>query len=576
MKLLESYLIAFALMNACGRRTTDVFTVFFFVIAYLLLKKVPPIQQKRDSLIAATCAGIFTVLYVGGNKEALSGGLTNKLFLLFYFGCTIVGLFALFYRCVVWVLIGSNNVRIFEERKEFSFKMLFGFSGILFICMIPFLLSNYPAVMTPDSLSQYRQVAGMEGYNDHHPWLHTMIIKLFYEVGHILSSNEYFAIACYTVVQMVVVAFSVGYVWSTLYELGLKKEFCVAGVVLFAAYPYNLIYGVTIWKDILFTMAVLVLTITLFRLYLQIRTADEIVVRDIVLYTISGFMMCMLRHNGLYAFFAACPFLLWFFRKKWKILVPVTILIVAACFVIKGPVMNAVGVEPGKLAYKLCVPLQQVGRVIADDCELTEEEVEKIEKINVISYVRENYQRHGADPMFAWVIYGNQEYLQEHIDEYFDLWVSLGLRYPDKYLQSFIDLTMGYWYPMDPEQIVYFGITENDNGLITQPILKGPVIVKIHEVLTKLFTIFPVYGIGYSMGAVFWLLILLLAVAVNKRNYGMCIASIPLLFLTMTLFIAVPLVADIRYGYPLLVTIPCVAAFAFLNVREEKNEELYE
>jgi len=576
MRLLESYLITFALMNACGRRTTDIFTVVFFLTAYMLLKKMPGIQLKKDSIIAVACAGIFTLCYVLGNKESLSGGLTNKLFLLFYLGCTIVGLFFLFYRCVLLVLTNSTKVKIFEETKTFSFKLFFLFSGMLFLCMVPFFLTNYPAVMTPDSLNQYRQAAGIEGYSNHHPWLHTMIFNLFYELGFMISGNEYFAIACYTLVQMLSVAFVVGYVWAALYELGLKRKYCIAGVALFAIYPYNLIYAVTVWKDVLFTMSVLMLTLTLFRLYLQINSNEKWKIRDIILYAVGAFFMCMLRHNGFYAFFASVPFLLWFMRKKWKQMVPVTVLVLAACFVIKGPVMDAVGVEPGKLAFKLCIPLQQIGRVIADDCELTAEEISTLEKINVVSYVKENYQRGGADPMFAWVIYGDSEYLQDNLGEYLELWVSLGMKYPGKYVQAFIDLTKGYWYPMDPEQVLYFGITENENGLVSQAVLNGPVVVKIHELLTKLYTIFPIYGIMYSMGAMFWLFVLLLAVAGRNRNHGVWIAGIPLIFLTLTLFIAVPLVADIRYGYPLLVAIPSITAMAFRNIQEDKNEELHE
>lgn len=571
MRLLEGYLIAFALMNACSRRTTDVLTVLFFVAAYVLLKKIPQVQLKKDRIIAAICAGVFTLCYVLGNKEALSGGLTNKLFLLFYMGCTISGLFCLFYRIVLWILINSTRVKIFEEKRAYPIKMFLVFSGIIFLCMVPFLLTNYPAVMTPDSLSQYRQAAGLEGYSDHHPWLHTMMINLFYEIGYAISGNTYFAIACYTIIQMILVAVSVSYVWCTLYEIGLKKKYCITGAVLFIIYPYNLIYGVTIWKDILFTMSVLVLTVTLFRMHCRLNEEDGIKVRDWILYTVCGFFMCMLRHNGFYAFLVFVPFMIWFFRKKWKYLIPLTVLVLAACFVIKGPVMAAADVEPGKLAFKLCLPLQQIGRVIADDCELTEEEITAIEKVNVISYVKENYQRGGADPMFAWVIYGNQEYLEDNMGEYLELWISLGLKYPGKYIQAFIDLTKGYWYPMDPEQVVYFGITENENGLTSQAVLKGPIVIKIHELLTKLYTIFPIYGIMYSMGAVLWLLILLIAIAVRNGNHSMWIAGIPLVLLTLTLFIAVPLVADIRYGYPLLVAIPSIAAFTF-RTKESTTE----
>lgn len=575
MILLESYFIAFAMMNACGIRTTDVFTFIFFLVACFILKKLPPVQSKKDSIIATVCAGIFTLCYVLGNKEALAGGLTNRLFLVFYYGCTVVGLFCLFYRCVAWILVRSVKIRLFEEAKKFSYRQFFLISGMLFLCMIPLWLSNYPAIMTPDSLSQYRQAVGINGYSDHHPWLHTMIFKLFYDIGYLISGSKYIAISCYTVAQMSLVSISIGYVWSTLYELGLKRKYCITGVVIFAVYPYNLIYAVTIWKDILFSMSVLILVITLFRMHLEVRNNRNIVRRDLVLYVVSGFFMCMLRHNGFYAFLATWPFALWFMRKKWRQMVPGTLIILAFCFVVKGPVMSAVAVEPGQLAYKLCVPLQQIGRVIADDCDLTEGEVELIEKINIISYVRENYQKHGADPMFAWVTYGNQEYLRDNIVEYLKLWISLGIKYPGEYADAFIDLTKGYWYPMDPGQVVNFGITENKD-LEAQPILKGSIVIKMHEILTKLYTIFPIYGILYSMGAVWWLFILLMVIAYRNGNYSACIAGIPILFLVMTLLLAVPLVADVRYGYPLLLVLPSIATMAFMNTKEDNDEKLYE
>jgi len=575
MKFLESYLITFALMNACGRKTTDIFSILFFSVTYGLIKKMPEERAKKDRVIAMACSGIFTVFYVLGNKENLSGGLTNRAFLAFYMGCTIVGLLCLFYRSVLFILINSIKINLFEEKKRFSVKLFLAFAGLVFLCMIPFLLTNFPAVMTPDSLSQYRQVTGLERYNDHHPWMHTLIFNLFYEMGFAVSGDTYIAIACYTIVQMLLVAICISYVWTTLYEMGLKKIYCVTGVLLFVIYPYNLIYGVTIWKDILFSMSVLVLTLTLFRIHLQIRLDEKVCNRDWVLYFLCGFFMCMLRHNGFYAFLVAGPVLIYFMRKKWKIVFPLTVLIVVMCFIIKGPVMTVADVEPGKFAYKLCIPLQQIGRVIADGCELTEEEIQKIENINEIYYVRENYQKHGADPMFAWVIYGNQDYLQEHIKEYFELWISVGLRYPDKYLQAFIDQTKGYWYPMDPGQTVYFGITENANGLVSQPILKGPIVIKFHELLMKAYEIFPIYGIMYSMGAVLWFFIILLAVAFRNGNYSTWIAGSPVLLLAMTLLIAVPLVADIRYGYPLLITLPTIAAITFYNKQENTNEEIY-
>lgn len=570
-RILESYLIAFALMNACGRRTTDLFTVLFFVTAYGLLGKKAVVREKKDCVISGALACILTAFYVLGNYEALSGGLSNKLFLLFYLGCTITGLLVLFYEGVLAVLINSTRICLFEEKKAFPLKGFIADSAVIFLCMVPFLLTNFPGVMTPDSLAQYRQAAGISAYNDHHPWMHTLLIELFYKIGYAVTGDVYLGIAFYTVAQMLLVSLSVSYVWSALYEMGLKRGYSIIGAALFVICPYNLIYGVTMWKDILFSMAVMVLVVTLFRMYCLIKEGipAKRMLRDWVLYVVCGFFMCMLRHNGFYAFLVMMFLLAVVFRSQWKIFVPVTAAVVVLCFVIKGPVMNAAEVEPGKYAYKVCMPLQQIARVITDGCELTEEETALLEKINTIDYIPENYQRGGADPMFAWVIYGDQQYLVEHQTEYLKLWISIGLRYPGKYIEAFLDQTKGYWYPMDPEQVVYFGITENENGLVSQPVLKGPAVIKFHELLTKLYTIFPLFGILYSMGGMFWIFLLLMAIAVRNRNDGAWIAGIPVLLLTLTLFIAVPLVADIRYGYPLLITVPLVAAFTFYKPKVE-------
>lgn len=562
-KIIESYLIAFALMNVCGKETTDIFTLLFFGLAFWMLGRRAKAESKKDVVISAIVSGLFTLLYVMGTWQTLTGGLTNKLFLVFYFGCTIAGMFSLFYEVVLFVLVNSTKVTLFEEKRAFPVKGLWITVGILFLCMIPFLLINFPAVMTPDSLSQYRQIIGTQHYSDHHPWAHTMVFGFFYNIGFLITGDTYLAIAFYTVAQMILVSLSIAYVWAALYEMGLKKGYCAAGLILFVICPYNLVYSVTIWKDILFSVSILVLTVTLFRLYEQLKEGQKGSIRDWILYGISALAMCMLRHNGLYGFAVAVVILFIMFRKKILILLWITIGVFCACFIIKGPVMDMAEVTPGQFVYKLCIPLQQVCRVVAQELPMAEEEIALIEKINDISYVVENYEGGCADYMTSWVEAGDQDYLIAHKGEYLKLWIDLGLRYPGEYVQAFIDQTKGYWYPMAPQQTVFWGITQHETGLVSQAVLEGPVIVKICEILTKLYTIFPLYGILYSMGAMFWLLILCGAVAIRNKRYSVVSMCQPVFWVTVTLFLATPLVADLRYNYPLMIAIPCILVAVF-------------
>lgn len=562
-KIIESYLIAFALMNVCGMETTDVFPLLFFGLAFYFLNKKDETKSGKDWLIAGILSVLFTLFYSMGSWQDLTGGLTNKLFLAFYLGCTIAGLALLFYEVILFILINSTKIVLFEEKKGFPFKGFGMAAGILFVCMIPFLLINFPAVMTPDSLSQYRQVIGTQHYSDHHPWAHTMLFSFFYHIGYAITKDTYLSIAFYTVAQMLLVSFSVAYVWAVLYEMGLKKKYCMAGILVFIICPYNLVYSVTIWKDILFSVAVMLLCVTLFRLYEEMRDGQNGRIRDWIVYGISAFSMCMLRHNGLYGFLASVVILMILFWKKWRILVPVSVGVLCACFIIKGPIMDAMEVTPGQFVYKLCIPLQQVCRIVAKELPMEEEEMELIAKIGDVSYVKENYNGACADPMTAWVESGDQEYLIAHKADYLKLWIRLGLRYPEEYGQAFIEQTKGYWYPMDPQQTVFWGITQHETGLVSQPVLKGNAVLKFCEILTKWYTIFPIYGILYSMGAMFWLLLLCGGIAVRNRNLSVVGMCQPVFWITVTLFLATPLVADLRYNYPLMITMPCILVAAF-------------
>lgn len=52
--------------------------------------------------------------------------------------------------------------------------------------------------MTPDSINQFEQVLGVIPYSNHHPFVHTMLIKLLYQIGLFFASDMVVAISFYT------------------------------------------------------------------------------------------------------------------------------------------------------------------------------------------------------------------------------------------------------------------------------------------------------------------------------------------------------------------------------------------
>ena len=234
----------------------------------------------------------------------------------------------------------------------------------------------------------------------------------------------------------------------------------------------------------------------------------------------------------------------------------ITLATLLSVVLVRGPVQRANNVEAGDFAHNIPIPLQQVGRVVYDRCKLTDKEWESIKKINTVEFIWEEYTPGGADPMMQWVVFGDSEYLINHKSEYISLWLRLGLKHPEEYLRAYIDQTKGYYTTMAPEQTEYYGILSNSDGLEPKPVLGAGIRIKINEICEKLHGILPVYGILYSMGACFMLLILGMALCGLQDKKVKILTYLPVLTTVFTLLIATPLCADLRYAYPLMLCMP--------------------
>ena len=185
-----------------------------------------------------------------------------------------------------------------------------------------------------------------------------------------------------------------------------------------------------------------------------------------------------------------------------------------------------------------------------------QEQIDLLDRTVDYDSIAAYYQPELSDPVKALIQYGDPEYLDAHKGEYLKLWLRLGLRYPADYWNAFVDQTHGYWYPGNPGLTVNESISPNDLGLSGQSVLAGTPAWKIAEILNKLYTIFPLYGLLYSIGFFTWAAVFWCAnCALNGRKRN-CLLFVPFFALILTLCLATPVAADLRYGYPLILSMP--------------------
>ena len=584
----ESFFATWAIMRIGNLHSMNIIAFLFFLlcaICFSAMEKELTLQasdnKKTQKITAVILSGIFTVFYLSDTSKSLVSDLNNKLFQTAILFSVALGLYIILYKTVRYLICKLNSFKLKDSPNSQKIIPRLPIASFIFIvlCRIPWLLYSYPGIMTPDSINQFKQVIGMAPFSNHHPWLHTLTISLFYHIGSIFTSDINDAFLCFTIFQICFMAFAVSYLIWVISKYTKSLPLLCGIIAFYALMPYHNVMAICIWKDIMFSGTLLLFCTSLF--YLIKEGIKKQNIFSIILYFISGFLMCLYRSNGWYAFVITLPFLLIAFRKTWKIMLPFHIALLALVLWVKGPVMDHYEVTQPDFVESVSIPLQQVGRVIATGQELTQEQEELIKKIIKIEYVPELYTEYISDNMKELVRTYHPEYFISHKKEYLKLWIELGFKYPDIYFDAYVAQTKGYYSPSAIYSVAEVdGVIDNETGLYREYLLRGRLIVKIREILIKLQDIIPLYGALWSMGSLFWGTLLFLALSLGKNTsftlkepmnfLDFITIWMPNIAIIGTLLIATPVAIEFRYAYNLAYCIPLYFALMLLPKEEIK------
>ena len=165
--------------------------------------------------------------------------------------------------------------------------------------------------------------------------------------------------------------------------------------------------------------------------------------------------------------------------------------------------------------------------------------------------------------------------------EFFKLWFGIGIKNLGIYIDSFLENTLGFWYPdtiingynrkvpeIYSEETSYFAVTCESPGTEDSKI---PWLKNIYYKISR-YTIMqkiPVVSMLFSVGAMSWAMFIALGYSIYKRRkeISMVLGIILLLWLTVLLG---PMVL-VRYALILFFGFPLILAFT-LNGDRFRNE----
>ncbi len=521
-------------------------------------RKQPEVPRRTLGALSV-CAGLFSLATLLANYTLFEP--FSALLSLFNAVCSFLGGWCLGLN-ILLCLLNRLPLAGDAQRQHPARLFLAAFGSIAAIDLAYLFFVSYPGILTTDAISTMEQVVN-GSYNNTMPFWHTMTVKLFYEIGMVLFGEVNAAVAFFHCAQILFLAACFAYALVTLYQAGVPRWGVGAAYALYAFLPYNIAYSSTMWKDILFAGAALLLVTAFYRLLSGLGKNRRL---DQMLFALGAAGLCLWRTNGWYALLVTALVLAVFLRKRQKMLLILLAAVLILCWILLNPVLSVLNVSSTDLIEALAVPFQQLARVIAEGRELTQEESQQLSQIFDLELVAELYTPGTVDPIkFEAFRHDNRAYAQAHFLEYLGLYLRLGLRYPGDYLKAWIEETKGYWnggysYWIYNTQ----GVDTNNLGIVSSAgssaVSAG--FAALFRYLEKMTLLQPLYSIGLHVWALFACFFLNLW----KKREEFALA-VPILVLIVGLWLGTPVYAEFRYAYPLFLTMPVILAATFYGRR---------
>lgn len=439
-----------------------------------------------------------------------------------------------------------------------GWQAILGLASVFIICWGPYMIAFFPGSIQTDAASQLEQFLGMSVFTDHHPAFSTFLMGICLQIGMYLQHIN-IGIFIYVIMQTLLAAFVIAFFCNMIRKKQGSIGLRVVTVFYFAFLPVWPVYQQTFIKDTLFTTIVFLFVLML--LY-AVQEWDTFVDDKwkISCFVIVMVLMMLLRKNGIYIGIFTLIALLIGFRKQYKTILAMTLLIILIWMGYSKVVLPLLGIESGSIKEMLSIPFQQTARYLQEYPEdISADEIETINNVLDVDTIVREYNPQLSDPVKN-TFHADDN--RESLHNYYKLWFQMFLRHPDVYIQATIHNTYGYFYPSASvmggygvfnmeidEKLESMGISYTFDKF--QPCRE--ILVKITYILGNL----PIVHCLYSPGLYTWILLIAIGYLLESRSYRQLIVMVPSITVLLTC-IASPVNAYMRYALPIMMVTPII------------------
>jgi len=472
----------------------------------------------------------------------------------------ILGYTALFYAALrlVYRLMDQQSQR---EEKPLRHPLRTA-ALIIFLCWLPWLISNYPCSFCPDATGQVEQWLGRVTRTAHHPPFSTLLMGLCVSLGDFIWDRNFGAFL-YILFQSISGAFVFAYMLSVLYKLGISRRLWTVLLIFFCT-PFWGMFAQWFEKDFVYAQAFALCLTFILPVIVQRRCS----LKAALCIGITALLAILLRKTGSYELIPAMLLIALWLRKKDRLrLLASTLAVIVLSSCVNNVLYPALGIEDASVREALSLPFQQTARYVNQfPDEVTEEEraaidavliYEELDKYHpeISDFVKNNYRENGAA-----------------LPEYFKHWATMLFKHPICYFEAAFMLSYGYFAPVRPSLDAY---TLIDYYPVLAEIgfyrVFGDFPSRTFAALREIFIQFPLLNMLNMAGLYTWILMICFVQLLRKKKYSALLLFIPGI-MNVLISIASPLCASTRYELPVIATTALILGYTLILSKKPQEK----
>lgn len=419
------------------------------------------------------------------------------------------------------------------------------------------LLSFFPGILTSDCVDQIKQAAANKYYAAH-PIIHSFIIGNLTKIGGIWVPALF---------QIIIFAFIWTYICKKLREYNtskINKIIQVVVTVIVCCIPLNFMYAITLWKDILYSYAILLL---LLLLYIGIKEKYKYSTAQIILISLSSVCIMKFRKNGVpigfimfFILFLLNAFKIKSIKSSGKFII--SFIIIFGIFTLPEMCVNKVKTTKGGSILN-STKIYCFGALLNQNIQLEDSESEFLNSILDLQEWKENYDAYNGSPiLFSSNIDHTVLANEENEKKFNEIFIKYAKQNKVAVIEHFKSVNSIWWSVkelggMHSVVLSNSWISEMSNGIYDNHPIFERGNEKLINYTNKTFSNKRLYEMMYRPAfALYVSIILLVCICIKMRKegwIGYCLLLFPMLMNIGTYVILISS-QDQRYFYPCFMT----------------------